>query len=47
MVPRKNDICLTVNGLGSPTPFEKRFLDFQKILINMTFIVFFSSCPFV
>jgi len=27
MVLRKNGICLTVNGLGSPTPFKKgRFI---------------------
>jgi hypothetical protein len=27
--------------------FEKRFLDFQKLFIEMLFTVFFSSCPFV
>jgi len=39
MVPRKNDICLTVNRLGSPTPFinglkklAKKTIFFEMVL---------------
>jgi hypothetical protein len=30
MTPRKNGICLTVNGLGSLTPFLKKGPDTPK-----------------